>query len=273
MGLCLYRLSYILARVSFMATWPFTENTKNILKQIYMNNKASRSFINAAGEFESIERILLYLNVSNNLINEDLLKSTTKLKFFNNKLEAPYDLDLNQEKEFLEINYYETTLSTMMYVKTIDNFQNYFKEILSEIVLTDPRVLKSEETEQLDFILSFNDFQDLVSAIAEKKIESLFYQSIDSIQKFFKKRIGIELFKEKSEQINLLIKQRNLAVHNRSKITKDFVRQFPNENAVENMYLGFKFDYVGKLVPSLYKIINELDYELSEKFSLEQIEY
>lgn len=236
-------------------------------------NKASKSFITASVEFENIERILLYLKVSNNLINEDLLKSIAKLKTYNDKLEIPYEFDPKLEKEFLEINYYEKTLSTMMYVKTIDNFENYFKEILSEIVISEPRVLKSKETEQLDFILSFTDYQTLINSIAEKKIEALFYQGIDGIQKFFKEKIGVEVFKGKSEQINLLVKQRNLAVHNRGKISKEFVRQFPSENFVENMYLNFTFDFVEKVVPALYKIINELDYELTKKFNLNQIEY
>jgi hypothetical protein len=236
-------------------------------------DKASKSFTTAAVEFENIERILLYLKVSNNLINEDLLKSIAKLRTFNDNLEIPYNLDPKQEKEFLEVNYYENTLSTMMYVKTIDNFENYFKEILSEIVFSDPRVLKSKDTEQLDFILSFTDYSSLINAIAEKKIEGLFYQSIDSIQKYFKDRIGVEVFKEKSEAINLLVKQRNLAVHNRGKISKDFIRQFPNENFVEGMYLSFTFDYVDKIVPALYKIINELDYEFTRKFKLIQVEY
>lgn len=240
---------------------------------IQKKNKASQSFINAASEFENIERILLYFRVSNNLINEDLLKSIAKLKSFNDKLEVPYELDAKQEKEFLEINYYETTLSTMMYIKAIDNFENYFKEILSEIVLSEPRVLKSKETEQLDFILSFDDYQSLINAIADKKIEALFYQSIEGIQKFFKDRIQVEIFKEKSDEINLLIKQRNLAVHNRSKISKEFVRQFPNGDFIEKMYLKFTFDYVQQVVPALYKIINELDYKFSEKFILNQIEY
>jgi len=37
-----------------------------------------------------------------------------------------------------------------MYIKSVDNFQNYFKEILSEIVLSRPEILKSKETERLD---------------------------------------------------------------------------------------------------------------------------
>nr|WP_288836706.1 hypothetical protein [uncultured Flavobacterium sp.] len=237
------------------------------------SSKASKSFIDAANEFESIERILLYFKVSNSLINEDILKSLAKLKSFNDTLEVPYELNSNQEEEFLKINYYETTLSTMMYVKTIDNFVGYFKDILSEIVISDPRILKSKETEQLDFIFSFSDYSSLIKAIADKKIESLFYQSIDGIQKFFRERVGVELFSDRSEQINLLVKQRNLAVHNRSKISKEFARQFPKEKFTGGMYLNFTFDYVGKVVPALYKIVNELDSVFCNKFDLRQIEY
>lgn len=161
----------------------------------------------------------------------------------------------------------------MMYIKTIDNFENYFKEILSEIVISEPRVLKSKETEQLDFILSFDNYESLINGIAQKKVEALFYQNIENIQKFFKDKIGIEIFEGKEEQINLLIKQRNLAVHNRGKISKELVSLFPNEDFVENMYLNFTFDYVEKLVPALYKIVSELDYKFREKFKLKQIEY
>ena len=238
-----------------------------------MENKASQSFINAAVEFENVDRILLYFKVSNSLINEDLLKSITKLKSFNDTQEARYNLDPKEEKLFLEIHYYEKSLATMMYIKTIDNFENYFKEILAEIVISEPRVLKSKETEQLDFILSFQDYESLISAIAVKKIEALFYQSIEGIQRFFKERVSVEIFEEKSDQISLLVKQRNLAVHNRSKISKDFDRQFPNEAFKEGMQLNFTFDYVEKLVPALYKIINELDYKFVEKFKLKLIEY
>jgi NAD+--asparagine ADP-ribosyltransferase len=238
-----------------------------------MKNKASKSYINASVEFEAIERILLYFKVSNNLINEDLLKSISKLKYFNDSLEIPYELDTNIEKEFLEINYYENTLSTMMYVRIIDNFENYFKEILSEIVISEPRVLKSKETEQLDFILSFDNYQNLINAIAQKKVEALFYQSIDNIKKFFRDKIGVEIFDEKSEEISLLIKQRNLAVHNRSKVSKELVNQFPDENFKEDMFLSFSFDYVERLVPALYKIVSELDYKFTKKFKLNELEY
>ncbi|MGX1752142.1 hypothetical protein [Sphingobacterium sp. NPDC055346] len=236
-------------------------------------NSATQSFINSAVEFESIERILLYLKVSNSLINEDILKSVKKLREFNNKLDLSYELDSKREEEFLKVNHYERMLSIMMYIRLIDNFESYFKDILSEIVFKNPKVLSSSETEKLDFILSFDDYPSMIKEIASKKIEALFYQNIDNIQKFFKERIGILIFKEKADDINLLIKQRNLAVHNRSKISKEFIKLFPNKGFVEGMVLKFDFAYIELLIPALYKIINELDYEICAKFNLEEVEY
>lgn len=56
-------------------------------------NKATKSYINAAVEFEKIERILIYLKVSNELINEDFLKSVKnskqKIKNSNFLLKSP----------------------------------------------------------------------------------------------------------------------------------------------------------------------------------------
>lgn len=113
------------------------------------------------------------------------------------------------------MEFYEIHLSSMMYVNTIDSFTVYFKEILSEVVLTKPQILKSQESEKLDFVLEYESMNDLINAIANKKIEELFYKGIEDIEKFFKNRLGIDIFKtdEEREVINLFIKQRNMTVH------------------------------------------------------------
>ncbi|WP_330746980.1 hypothetical protein [Chryseobacterium sp. CP-77] len=121
------------------------------------------------------------------------------------------------------------SLGTMMYIKIVDNFQNYFKEILSEIVKIRPEILKSKETEKLDFILSFNSREEMINAISEKKINSLFYLGINDLKKYFSKKLNVEIFKDREYEINLIVKQRNLAVHNRSVINKEFITEFPNE--------------------------------------------
>lgn len=229
----------------------------------------NRAYINAANDFEKVERLIIYFKTSNYLINKDFQIAQNKITELNNSLEIPYTNESNFGKETLDINFYEMSLGSMMYIKTVDNFQNYFKEILSEIVKIRPEILKSKETEKLDFILSFNSREEMINAIAEKKINSLFYLGINDIKKYFSEKLNVEIFKDREYEINLIVKQRNLAVHNRSVINKEFITEFPNEkDLTEGLSLKFDFTYVEKINHILYSIINDIDKKLSQKYNL-----
>ncbi|HBN6703595.1 TPA: hypothetical protein L3261_003412 [Elizabethkingia anophelis] len=110
----------------------------------------NRAYINAANEFEKIKRLIIYFKTSNYLINTNYQTPQNKLTELNNSLEVPFPNENSFENETLDIQFYEASLGSMMYIKSVDNFQNYFKEILSEIVLSRPEILKSKETERLD---------------------------------------------------------------------------------------------------------------------------
>lgn len=238
-----------------------------------VKTRGTKSYIDTANEFEKIERILLYFKVSNFCINQDMDLSVKKLKEFNGQLNVPYEFSQIKEREFIKIENYEHSLASMMYIRTLDNFINYFKEILSEVVKIQPKLLKSKDKETLEFILSYDSYEDLIHAITEKKVEALFYHGIADIKDYFKTRLGIEIFEDSFDNINLLIKQRNLAVHNRGKITKEFIKQFPNEKFIENLFLNFTFDYVEKILMVLYKIVSKIDDQISKKFNLNTISY
>lgn len=229
----------------------------------------NRAYINAANEFEKIERLIIYFKTSNYLINTNYQTAQNKLTELNNSLEVPFPNENSFENETLDIQFYEASLGSMMYIKSVDNFQNYFKEILSEIVLSRPEILKSKETERLDYILSFNSRDEMIKAIAEKKINSLFYLGINDIKKYFLEKLNVEIFKDKEYEINLSVKQRNLAVHNRGLITQEYIKEFPNEkDLIEGHYLKFDFIYIEKISHILYSIINEIDKILSKKYNL-----
>lgn len=224
--------------------------------------------MNSATEYQKIERLIIYFKTSNFLINQNLSAAENKLNELNELLEVPYEKVDNFESESLDINYYEMTLGSMLYVKSVDNFVNYFKEILSEIVLSKPEILKSKETERLDFILSFNSQEEMIKAISEKKINSLFYLGINDIKKYFSEKLQVEIFMEKEYDINLIVKQRNLAVHNRSVISTEFMKEFPEEKLILGHSLKFDFEYVQKINHILYSTTNEIDKKLSEKYKL-----
>jgi len=166
---------------------------------------------------------------------------------------------------------YEKFFGQMSFARSIDNFISYFKDILSEIVMINPNILKSKEKERLDFILNFESLSDLRKAISEKKIDELFYKGISDIEIFFTDRLGIDLFKNDEDKngINYMIKQRNLIVHNRGKISKEFVTEFPEKKHSVGHYLFYTYEGISLLNVQLQNFLVDLDEELSKKFRLE----
>ncbi len=226
--------------------------------------EATNSFMRFWAEMQQSEMLISYLDVGNKFIVEN--KEEARKNFL-----AIYDHAANPDEAknilrnksdaFLDIEYYNIPLSSMIYVKSIDNFITYFKEILSEIVLVKPQILKSQESESLEFILSYDSINELVNAIATKKIEELFYKGIEDIEKFFKSRLGITIFetKDQKDNLNLLIKQRNITVHNRRKISKEFAKQFPDLDNKVGEYLNFDFQYVNGVNLYLYNFLEQKD--------------
>lgn len=167
--------------------------------------------------------------------------------------------------------FYERHFSQMAYSRSVDNFITYFKDILAEVVTKKPQILKSKDQERLDFILSHDNMDDLLKSISEKKIEELFYKGISDIEKFFEDRLGIKIFKdeETKREINKLIKQRNLIVHNRGRISKEFTNEFPELNYTVGLYLVFQYEHISQHNLLLSNYLVELDIEIAEKFDLD----
>jgi len=238
-------------------------------------NKATRSFIDFTKELEQSDFLISFLKLGNNYISENFSDAKEKLKQIYRKDGEDLEFFQKNSEKLLQIGFYEQNLSRKIYVSTIDNFINYFKDILAEIVTKKPEVLKSKDQERIDFIIEHQTMEDLIKSISEKKIEELFYKGLKDIIKFFNDRLGIVIFsdKKRENEINLLVKQRNLVVHNRGKTNKEIIKEFPEEHLLEDHHFDFKFDYVIKINKILYQLINELDYKLTNKFNLNEISY
>ncbi|AUC84766.1 hypothetical protein CW731_05420 [Polaribacter sp. ALD11] len=209
--------------------------------------------------------------------------------------------DLNEKKKFLKVLYekngenslteflesersdmifsaksYEKYFGQMAYTRITDNVLSYFKDILVEVIKAKPQILKSKEKESLDYIFSFNNMEDLIEDITEKNIEKLFYGSITDIKKFFSDKLGIQLFESPILEKNFeqFIKQRNLIVHNRGIISKEFSTEFSNEHITykPGNILNFSYENLSNINGGMTNIIVDLDLKISEKFKLEQVE-
>ncbi len=242
----------------------------------YVVDKASRALMNFSNEIETCEFLMIFLALGKYYINLNKANAKAQLITIYKDETNEVSKQLVDIFENTDINHlfdnktYERFFGQMAFSRSIDNFISYFKEILSEIIMTNPNILKSKEKERLDFILNFDSLDELHKAISEKKIEELFYKGINDIEKFFNDRLNLKLFKNEEDKmgINYIIKQRNLIVHNRGQISKEFVKEFPDRHSDHGLYLFYSYKDISALNLLLQNFLVDLDEEITRKFSL-----
>lgn len=254
------------------------ENSKNIHRDkrgsLYLKN-----FTTSYGKFEEEAVLILFFmyktyaienyiekSATDNIM-EDLLTSVDEtdpvgmhLKNIFGKLDS---------QAFFNMDIYEKTVNRMIFCRLIENFQAYLKDILTEVVLSKPDILKSKESERLDYILGFENYKDLIRALSEKKIEELSYKGFDDLSQFFETRLGISPFIEGDiEFLKVRIKERNLIVHNRAKLNKQFVK----DAKLDESFIGREINPTFEAIIALLSFLNNeavlIDDKISSKFSL-----
>ncbi|MDR8394444.1 hypothetical protein NC796_25080 [Aliifodinibius sp. S!AR15-10] len=227
-------------------------------------------------EQNRIEGLRWYFLASDTLLknNLDSVKDNFITLFQNANHEVTDILAQNMDqnaKNIFDSTSYQVTIGQMIYSRAVDNFITYLKDLLAEIVNSKPEILKSKEKESRDFILSFDSLDDLKSAIAEKKIETLFYGGIKDIVDFFNNTLGFELFSDQQqfEKAQLSTKLRNLIVHNRGRVNNQFLKEFPNYEYEEGELLTFEWQDISEIDLFFQRIIKRIDSAMAEKFDLE----
>ncbi|HUT71931.1 MAG TPA: hypothetical protein VMW89_14780 [Desulfatiglandales bacterium] len=238
--------------------------------------KYSSSAIIFLQELEILEYLIFYLLVSDRVFyaryENFREESLDYIKSLGPKFKETFDQIVVSKADRLlfRSKTYENLLSQMAYSRSVDNFILYLKNILAEIIEVKPQLLKSGEKERLDYILNFDDIVELRRALADKKIESLFYSGFKDIFEFYESRIGIKL-SDKTDDIEkfiLMTKIRNLIVHNGGKINSEFKKAFPKYpfEVGESLKLSFK-----EILEDNYFIlrsVDSIDSKITGKFGL-----
>jgi hypothetical protein len=155
-------------------------------------------------------------------------------------------------------------MTEMVLCRNTDNFLTYISQLLALVFRTRPETLRSKGTEKLDFILQYTSMDDLVAAIAEKRVNDLSYKGIDDLAEYLQDQIGFVLFdsSENSDRAKYLIEVRNLLVHNRGIVNQIFLSRLRSYSRHELGNLGepvsldsdFIFDAAEMLIKSAFDI-------------------
>ena len=174
-------------------------------------------------------------------------------------------------------------LSEMCYARLVDNYLTYFSEIIAEIFTKTPKMLKSEEKVAVEEILLYDDMNDLLSAIAERKVISLTMSGISSLAVHIQKHFAIELFPTEADlsAVNEIIEIRNIITHNRGVVNRRFVKnvsrhQVANASHYTTIIAGYRIfpgvDTSSWASSILHQSILRFDALVAKKFHLTTLE-
>ena len=161
-------------------------------------------------------------------------------------------------------------LKQMMLCRAVDNYLAYVSEIMALIFTTKPETLKSEETIKLDVLLQHETMDDLISTLAERRVERLSYQGMGDLAAYLFERLGFSLFEQDDalERAVRIVEIRNLIVHNRAVVNRRFASRLPDSPAKLGETLEITAYGVLDDLEFLAQSCSEIDERAASKFDL-----
>jgi hypothetical protein len=128
---------------------------------------------------------------------------------------------------------YREVLLQMTFSRGADNYLTYVAELLALIFISRPETLRSSETMRLDFVLGHSSFEDLIDALAERRVERLSYQSMRDLASDLSEKLDFGLYSstEELDRIVRIVETRNLTVHNRAVVNRRYLQKLPDCSA------------------------------------------
>ena len=160
-------------------------------------------------------------------------------------------------------------LIEMFLSKQVDIFLTYFSNIVREILLVKPDLLKSNQQKiSLNYVLQFEDMSELVEDLVEKKIIDLSYGGFIELENWFEKRMGVKLDVKNTDQLIEVLETRNIIVHNKCIINKKY-----NSKVLDHIYnIGdmrvLDVNYLFNSSKLMVNLITRIDTIMLNKFHL-----
>ena len=161
-------------------------------------------------------------------------------------------------------------LLELMLTRTVDNFLCFLSELLALIYRERPEMLRSSETEKLEFVLQFADMDQLRSAIAEKRVERLSYLGLRELSEYIESQMSFKLF-ELAEDLGraaYIVELRNICVHARGIVGNTSARRFPQMKTQIGRRIDLSADQVTRDRKFLEDCVFDIDLRATSKFTL-----
>ncbi|KKK94129.1 hypothetical protein LCGC14_2685950 [marine sediment metagenome] len=224
----------------------------------------------------SIVRLYLYELQEIYYYQEDTHKFFTKTYSINLDKDGPwYEIFKDMDKRSLAKR--DDQLFKMIIVSCLSIFEAFNKDFFKILYSLRPENLKRKAKVDLNFeeLIEFSSMEVLFEELAMREVDQFGRLSIDQIAKELEKKHKINLTKDfkKWKPLRENYYRRNIIVHNRGKMSKDYIEKF-EDNQVNNIgkELDLSFDYVEGCISNVWDYIKFILKKLGVKYKL-KIDY
>ena len=199
-------------------------------------------------------------------------KSNQAIRHFLGKLEYGQARDEEEggktPRDFL--THHRQLIAELMLTRHIDNLLTYLSSLLHEVLLGKPELLRSNEKVDVREVLEQESLDDVIRLIAERKVQSLTYESLSNVCSYFLDRTGLTLFHEEDLPIVIeAIETRNICAHNSCVINKRYVARTQKGMELLGTHRLISMGEVEALAILLGRAVSRVDKHAVEKFGLE----
>jgi len=154
----------------------------------------------------------------------------------------------------------------LSYLVTI--FESYIADIVREILLTHPNILKSAKQFTAETVLDLGGRKQIVRYLAEKEIEELLYKSFPDIVNYFNRKFNINLSDSgvSVERIVEIMATRNIHVHNGGIVNRRYLESVKESKLKVGAYKSITSGYLKISFDLIIALVKFIDAEVQRKY-------
>jgi hypothetical protein len=159
----------------------------------------------------------------------------------------------------------------LMLCSAVDNFQTYLSEMLQAVFTSRPETLKSSEKVEVQDVLQYASIEEFIEASAERKVQNLTSRGFPKLRDYFVDRLGVraDLTDDTLASTTAAIALRNLFVHHRGRVTRQFLGQTSWNNVSLGDLIVLDRDDAGALCRNLQAAAKAFDEAFVSHFGIQ----
>lgn len=147
-------------------------------------------------------------------------------------------------------------------------FEGYLGDIIQEILLAHPDILKSGKQLTAEEVLTLGGRKEMVAYLAEKEVEELQHSPFQKVVKYFDDKFNINLNASivSPEQITEILATRNIHIHNRGVVNQRFRKLVKGSPLRLGAYKRITREYLMDSISSIETLVRFIDTEARTKY-------